>query len=147
MSNYSDKNTNNSHNYQNQHTNNTILNSILARLVEYDIFLKKIREAYFKNSKMLLEIDQNRKTEIEDETVKRLEEIEKIVYHKFQILIGELKLQQDKYSKENVKLINELDLLKKDKIDMIKYLKDCSFKIKSLRNKIGDGDLELTTFI
>ena len=147
MSNYSDKNTMNSNIYQNQHTNNTILNSILARLVEFDIFLKKIREAYYKNSKELIEIDQNRKTEIEDETVKNLEEIEKIVYHKFQILIVELKLQQEKYSKENMKLINEMDLLKKEKIDMIKSLKDCNSKIMSLRNKIGDGNLELTNFI
>lgn len=115
------------------------MNSILAKLVEYDIFLKNIREAYHKNAKYLIEIEQGRKEDIEKNTIKELEEIEKLVYHKFQLLIDQLKLNQEKYAKENMKLFNEVNFLKKEKVEIHIKIREMINRVNSLRFNIGES--------
>lgn len=127
--------------YNTTSTNNNILNSILARLVEFDLFLKKIREAFNNNKKLLVENDHKRKEELENQFIRDLEEIEKIVYYRFQKLIEELKINQEKYANENVKMMNEINHLKKDRLDLISKIKDSSTRINFLRTKIGELDI------
>lgn len=86
----------------------------------------------------MIEIEQGRKEEIEKNTIKDLEEIEKLIYYRFQRMIDELKLTQEKYRNENTKLYNELVLVRKEKSEMQIKMKELTARLKSLRFNIGE---------
>ena len=118
--------------------NPNILSSILARLTEYDLMLKQVRECYYKNAKILIELEVAKKEEIEKQTIRDLEEIENLVYYKFQLLINELKTTQQKYKEENIKLISGVQYLKDERNKLKADIKDASNRLEQIKAKIGD---------
>lgn len=125
--------------FEEKSNNPNILNSILARLVEFDFVLKNVRDQIHENSKDLIEIEHCRVDNLENGTIRELEDIEKLIYGKFSKLITELKETQDKYYNENSKMLNEISQLKKDKVDIQYKIREYTGRINNLQSSIGDN--------
>ena len=113
--------------------------SILNRLTDVDQILKQAREELYDNKKIMLEVDNSRVEELEQESKRELENIEKFVYEEFKRIIDSLKVTQDKYKKENSKLTTEVMNIKKEKADIQAKIKDLTERAINARRAIGNS--------
>ena len=119
--------------------------SILNRLTDCDQILKQAREELYDNKRLMLEVDNSRVEELEQESKRELEDIEKFVYEEFKRIIDSLKVTQDKYKKENSKLATEVMNIKKDKADIQGKIKELTERALNAKKAIGNSLNESNT--
>lgn len=113
-------------------------------MVEFDLIFKRIRVAIHKNTKELIKYEEFRKEELEKYSENYLKELEKFLYHKFQDMINEFKTIQNKYSNENTKMLNEINLLKKERTEISAKISELQNRLFNARSLVGlDNNLDL----
>ncbi len=115
---------------------NSLLNSIIAKLAGLDERIENIRSQMNEALKNVKETE-SRKQELDLEISREIDKIKHGLYDKLNKMVEDMKNHQTYQRGEALKLQQEISILKKDKLDLYQKVTDLQRKIADMEMTIG----------